>query len=554
MFAALAMPANAQLNNTVEVTNEVRPVVKDANKINILPSVVETPVKHHEVQYSTDAKPLTSFKRERLGNHDTQEVTDGNKNGFVTLGGGSHGQVDGKLDYVFDFGKNDALGIDLSLNGFNGKPLADNYYVSDKNNTRKYNSLGTLKYDHWFQNGVNLFVNGTYENQVFNYQTVNIPGLGDDPNAGTDKQHVAAADFEAGITPWTLGSFSFDLKAGIQFYSQKYKTTFDDEVGETTMSLDFNGKYAFNEEHSAGLGVEVFSSDYGMKNVEGITHAHFTPHYSYDGEAFDIKLGLIAGTDGDIAPDVCFNYHLTPHSDLYVKAVGYDVDNDLRHISTLSPYFVLPNSSETEKLTIDAEFHQIDACAGYKFSTSMGLSGDVNVGYDMAENVANADWLIKADPDILLYNYIDFVKTQRFYINADVTYAYKDIVKVDLKNQFNGWKHKSDGEWIDGSALRPTIDLRWKADVKIVKGLHLGLNWELGYYDCPEIENDGSDVEPYERPTTSNLGASLRYKLPVKMPLSVYVKGDNLLNHKHDVFYGYRSIGANVMAGVAMSF
>lgn len=548
MFTALAMPANAQLNNTVEVTNEVRPVVKDANKINILPSVVETPVKHHNVQYSTDAKPLTTFNSEPQRRYDTKS----SEKGFATLGGGTHGQVDGKLDYVLDLGSSDALGIDLSLHGFDGKPMSNTYYVSNDKKIHKYDSRGALKYNHWFQNGVNLFVNGTYENQVFNYQKVNIPGLGEDPIAGTDKQHVAAADFEAGITPWKLGNFSFDLKAGIQFYSQKYKTTFDDEVGETTMSLNFNGKYAFNEEHAFALGADVFNSDYGMDNVKGVTEAFFTPHYMYEGEAFSLKLGVLASISGDVAPDVHFAYHLTPHSDVYAKATGYAANNNLRHISALSPYFVFAGVSPTNSLELKSEFHQLYACLGYKFTSSMGLSGDVNVGYDMAENMTNSDWLTNANTN--LYTLIDFAKTRRFYVNADVAYAYKDIVKVDLKNQFNGWQYNLEDEWIDGSAVRPTIDLRWKADVKIIKDLYLGLNWELGYYDCPEIENGGSTIDPYERPTTSNLGASLRYKLPVKMPLSVYVKGDNLLNHKHDVFYGYRSIGANVMAGVAMSF
>ena len=47
-----AVPAFAQMDNTVEVETSVTPVVKDANKINVLPQVVESETVHNSVSYS----------------------------------------------------------------------------------------------------------------------------------------------------------------------------------------------------------------------------------------------------------------------------------------------------------------------------------------------------------------------------------------------------------------------------------------------------------------------------------------------------------------------
>lgn len=549
LLAVSALPASAQLNNTVEVTNEVKPVVKDANKINVLPSVVETPVKHHQEKYSFTSKPFTAFAQEAVRNYSSMEVIDGDRPAFVSLAGGSHGLVDFKADYRYAMDVNNAVTIDLSLDGFDGKNLRNEHYTALRNKLRKYDSRAHVRYDHWFANNVNFFAQGTCESQVFNYlyDEFATPSV-------TDKQHATLADFSVGITPWSIGGFCVDAEAGVKFFNHKYKATLDDEYGETIFNLHLTPSYKFSDEHAAEVGIEAFHSSYGMENIDGISHFHFTPHYLYTGKKVSLQLGVVAGTDGDIAPDVKLAYHINPRNDIYVKATGYDLDNDFRHISGITPYFQLRDPDGAYPLslypiTLDAEFHQLDACLGYRFTAS-GISGDINVGYDMASNMVSLDNFLTTKD--IFYPHLTFTEGRRFYANLDLSYAYSDIVKVDMKNQFNGWKHKYDGEWYDGSDLRPTVDLRWKADVKIIDNLFFGTNFELAYFNS--ITGRNSSGADYERPTTINLGASLRYTLPLELPLTVFVKGDNLLNHKHDIYYGYRAIGANVMAGFAMSF
>ena len=79
--------------------------------------------------------------------------------------------------------------------------------------------------------------------------------------------------------------------------------------------------------------------------------------------------------------------------------------------------------------------------------------------------------------------------------------------------------------------------------------LVVGLDWAFACYSEPDAPVVGS--YSYERSNTMNLGASVRYTL---RPLTLFVKGDNLLNQNYDRYFGYRNIGANFLAGFAVSF
>ncbi|MBQ2182497.1 MAG: hypothetical protein II400_09660 [Bacteroidaceae bacterium] len=61
LFAFHFTASHAQLDNVVEVENSYKPVVKDANKINVLPDIEETTTKHYNVDYANTAIPSRSF-------------------------------------------------------------------------------------------------------------------------------------------------------------------------------------------------------------------------------------------------------------------------------------------------------------------------------------------------------------------------------------------------------------------------------------------------------------------------------------------------------------
>ena len=539
----MTLPVSAQLDNTVEVTNEVKPVVTDVKKVEVKTEAAEAKVKHYTMEYAVKDQPFYNFIAEPIGNHRSEAVEKGNKRGYLHLAGGSHGNLDGQIGYQFDFSDANALGIDLSLQGFNGKAKDNPYYEATDWKSRDYRNRAALKFSHHFDNGAEFYAKGAFENRMFNY-------MGFNPTM--DKQHNVLANFDFGLTSYTIDKFTIGASAGVDFFSQKYQTNLADKLGETLFHANADVAYEVNGNHSVGVGLGFVGSNYGDVEIDGITRLRFTPHYIYNGENMLLQLGVFVNTKGDVAPDVKFAYHLNSHSDVYVEARGYDDDNHLRRLTDIHPYFVLFDAPEDgTKNKLDAEFHQIDARLGYRFNTECGFSGNIYGGFDYSKNAADIDALWGTDEKPLLYAWMDFSRNRRFYANADFIYSYKDIVKVDAKNALNMESGEHGDKWISGSYIVPTFEMQWAADVKIVRGLYFGLNWEFATYTTPELP---SDEILYKRPNTVNLGANLRYTLPISMPLTIFVKGDNLLNQKYDRYFGYRNIGANFLAGFAMSF
>ena len=540
----MAMPVFAQLDNTVEVTNEVKPVATDAKKVDVKTKAADTKVKHYTMEYAIKEQPLLNYAPEPLGDYRSEAVWKGNKKGYLHLAGGSHGNLDGQIGYQFYFSDADVLGVDLSLQGFNGKAKDNPYYEVTDWKSRDYHNRAAVKYSHNFSNGAEFYAKGNFENRMFNYMLF---------DAFTDKQHNVLGNFDVGLTSYTIDKFTIGASAGVDFYSQRYQTNLADKLGENFFHANADATYEVADNHSIGIGLGFVSSDYGDVEIDGITRMRFTPHYIYDDENMQLQLGLFVNTKGEVAPDVKFTYHINPYSDVYVEARGYDDDNHLRRLTGIHPYFVLDVPEDGTKNELDAEFHQIDARLGYRFNTGCGFSGNINGGFDYSKNAADMDALFGTNKRPLLYPWLDFSRNRRFYANADFIYAYKDIVKLDAKNAFGMESGEHVDKWISGSYIVPAFEMQWALDVRIVNGLYWGLNWEFATYSTPDFPSE-EGIVLYKRPNTVNLSANLRYTLPIDLPLTLFVKGDNLLNQKYDRYFGYRNIGANFLAGFSLSF
>lgn len=543
VFSFSCLVSFAQLDNTVEVTNEAKPVVTDVKKMPVKTKPAETKVTHYTMQYAVEGQPLNNYAEEPLGDYSSEAVWKGKKNGYVQLGGGVQGNLDGQVTYQFNLTEQDALGVDFSLKGFNGHAADNKYYDVRGWKSRDYRNRTALKYNHFLDNGAEFYVKGVFENHLFNY-------MGD--GLKTDKQHDVLGNVDLGLTPYKVDQFTFSADGGVDFFSQNYKTTLEKKLGETLVHANVEGVYHWADEHHVGLTANFMNSSYGNKELKGITRLRLTPYYRYEAEKVKMQLGVFVSTKGHVAPDVSLTYHLNSWSDVYVDARGYEEDNTYRRFSQIHPYFVLDGDGAADgKMKMEAAFHQMNARIGYRFKGLYGFSGDINGGFDLVKNAPNMDW-ISNGVDGWLYPWMQFQKRKSFYVNADIVYAYKDVVKVDAKNRLNVESNRYADKWKEGSYLSPAFEMNWKADFKLMKDLYLGLDWNLACY--AKVDLDLEPASQYKRPNTVNLGASIRYTLPMDLPVTVFVKGDNLLNQNYDRYFGYRNIGPNFLAGFAMSF
>ncbi len=557
--------AQAQMDNVVEVENTYTPTVKDANKINVLPQAETTTVKHYDVEYQTDAKATDDYAFEPAEAAQSDLLAKGEPENFLTLAGGNGGTLLTRGAYGWELSDKNTLHFDLSLRGHN----KETEHFADENlkwMQRFYQTKGNVLFEHKLNDLSRWYVRGGVTSSVFNYQPQEVLYYGnhiDGDILPTDKQHTWDAYAETGITPYRFGQFTVDGYLKMRVFKPKSdklfretaiyteyedgKTLVDYIDNEDTYEGAVNLDYEINDQHSAGVGIKDRLLHYGSSTYKKQNAFEVLPHYAFSNEKVDLRLGarLIfeSGLEQKfhVAPDASITVHVTPDVDVFGEARGGLYFNDLFMMNSLAPYWKTPNRQ------MASQFNQVEANAGVKWHIRDGWFAKFYAGYDVSKNRAE----LTAPIGQLSRNEVFTADGSLVHIDAHTKYSYKDILNLDAKGRFNGWSiKKRNPYYYESPAWRPVVEASAAASVQPVTGLRIGVDYEFASFTSDE------NVD-YKRPTTHNLGASISYKIPrqlLPLNLSVYCRGDNLLNQKYDAFYGYRTIGTTVLAGVALNF
>lgn len=527
----------AQMNNTVDVEHVYKPEIKDANRISVQPEVKATTPKHSPVDYATTSSSVKNYTFTPIWAAKSDKANESAPRRFVTIGGGTEGNLLGRAAVGFELNKKHIFDIKAGFSGHNAKV---NYFNFDDEEwkSRFYTTTASAGYEFKMNSETSILVNAEYESQVFNYQQ----DMWVNPSYFvTDKQHNTLAKFSASITPYKIGDFSIAGGAEYEMFSQKYKTIFDEKCSEGVFSANANMEYKFNSTNSIDLAVTFANTSYS-KGIDGYTDIGARPHYRWHNDNMSVKAGLYIGTLG-IAPDINFTYHMSQALDIYADITGGEAcANTFRAITAANPYWAL--ATDNGDFSMKQQFNQLSALAGIRFSPIEGLSIDANTGYELSKDRME---FTPASNGTNVYAPVFFADGNRFFINANASYTYKNRLSVNMSNQFNVWSIDSDNAADLNDVLwRPILDLDWSASFRIIGGLRAGADFRLQTF------KDKKEYD-YTRPATVNLGASLSYTLS-RLPLTVYVKGNNLLNQDYDNYFMYKAPGINILAGAAITF
>ena len=543
------LPALAQMDNVVEVENTYTPVVKDANKINVLPEVEKTNVPHYPVKYTDQAQPASSYVFQPTEAAQSEAVDEGAPRGFATIGAGVRGNLNIRGAYGLKLSNSDLLDFDLSLRGYKGR-VEDAFYDAEDWSSRFFTTRGAVGYEHRFERGFSLRLKGNVESQVFNYfpDHINylIPAV-----TPHNKQHNWLTEFDARITPIQFGKFTIYGNLGYNSFIQKYShfalPTFENaEEVQIWVNAGSNFLLEENEQgkHLLGLDLRTNFTQYDYELYDNNNSFTFVPYYEWAAERFTLHAGvqlhLNSGFESRtrLAPDVHFRYHATEDIDLFARLDGGEVRNEFRRFSQITPCWALESNNQMAH-----QFDRFRTLVGVDWKLMDGLFARLYAGYDRSRNrteLYGSSILQSADGSLM-------------HINADFTYQYQNDFAAKLKCQFNGWETKADKAVADELlSWRPIFDIRAEANYRVWKGLSCGLDYVLQTF-----AHDG--VDQYKRPATNNLGASVTYTMPVEglrtgSVLSFYLKGHNLLNQDFDAYKCYRAQRISFLAGVALTF
>ena len=551
LLSFLAMPGAmvlAQMDNVVVVEDTYTPTVKDSKKIDVLPKAEESKTTHYKVEYSNKTMPTASYPDEAT---ETDSLGERSKNNFIAIGGGTHGQLLGKAHVMYERNENLPDFYNVFFSGFNGK-VSNQASSLDKWKSRFYSLNAQLEINQKIIDDCTLTASAGWESRVFNYQPTLLSPQPSVITPLTDKQHENFANVEAELSELTFGKYTLEAYLGFMLYKQKYVTTLEDEIDEKIIEAELDNRFDISDNHSVGLDICYGRQWYNNARIDNVWCTDFMPHYNFSNDQWDIQLGAYICTtfseSPSIAPDCSIAFHLDRNTDIYAEASGGETGPYLRDIARLHPYWAYAAPGEDDdNLCPDSEWDALKAKVGVRFSPVKNLTVDINGGYEIQDN--RIEFITDDMGSTNHYVQAEYGDGKHTYLNLDVAYKYGNLLDITLCNQYNKWTTNifddEDGVSEDGRELtwRPELNLCWNASINILKGLKLGIDWQLQTF--------GKD-KYYERPVTCDLRASLTYTFGNR--ISVFAKGQNLLSQDYDRMLQYRALPASAIIGIAATF
>ncbi|GHV20459.1 hypothetical protein FACS1894174_02350 [Bacteroidia bacterium] len=561
-FAQNSKPDSTALNRELTLEKEYTPTIRDASKIGALPELKDPEVPKTQVEFARFSVPyeikpqLTTLP---AGSFFTN-VPYSKKRAYLKAGVSSFIDFDGDLGYQILNTEKDRLSIFGSSRISNGNVT---YLQDDEKEKMKINDyLGGLGFLHDF-GGMNLNANVKYTYSAYNYYGYRMPYNSSHmwlPEYTIDKGVNQVNNiFEIGtgftnIQPDEL-NYSFNLSNVI--FKQKYLYSEDLDGGkENRFSFDWDVRKEFNTDMKIGFGgywknyKSTVPEDVIIRDAFDYNNVSLNPYFGIEGDNWTLRLGvkvnllLMPGDDeNNISPDIRINLRPSEKINLYLAAEGGVQDNGFYSMFYENRY-VSPEIRVRDSRT------PFDGKIGVQGSPSGNLWFDFFAGYKIVKNEHFfGTYLIPAGMIFPTYMDANVIK-----LGGTLKYNYQDVLNLGLKMTYYNWDviladPDSHPEVIELEPWgKPDFEAELTAGYKFPR---LPLRLDAFY----RLETGRKALAPTGSEgmkNINNLGASGTYT--VNDTFSVFVKVNNLLFQKYDLFYGYPAQNFSIMAGVNILF
>ncbi|MEG2150308.1 MAG: TonB-dependent receptor [Bacteroidaceae bacterium] len=512
------------LNRMVVVDQDYNPDIMDASKVNVLPIVEEFTVSKKEIEYANGLFPITSFDANVPMQAFVPQMQQTNtKRGYARLGYGNYGNLDVKLNYLFNLSKNDRLGVAASVDGMNGKlKLPAN---GEKWKSRFYRITAGAEYIHQFSR-LDLNIAGHWGMNRFNYIPLTL----------SKEQTFNSGDIH-------LGLLSTDETLPIHFKAETNLLLYGgDGVNENIVRTKADVAGVINEEQKIGLALQMDNFFYNKDFFDNYTSLQLKPYYTWSNEVWRLRAGVNVdfsfafGKALQVSPDVNVQYVFNDSYMLYAATTGGRELNDFRKIEQYCPYAVFNGKRYADT------YEQLNAVLGLKMSPMSGLHFHLFGGYQNLKD--DLDQLPEMEKETLNFGQIllEQSNTKNVYAGASAMYEYKDLVKFTAAGTYRHWTAND-----DALIFKPSLELNFGMDVCPIDALTLGIAYRYIQRESTRILTTNTRMS-----AINNLTAQATYKF--YKGVSFFVKLDNVLNRKYQYYYGYPTEGFNFLAGISLSF
>jgi hypothetical protein len=356
------------------------------------------------------------------------------------------------------------------------------------------------------------------------------------------KQSYNLTKIEVGVENSKPTEFNFGLNTSFNYLNDYYKAK------ESEVALNFKSNYSISEKSKIDLAADYFliARKDSLRDAAPRHLLKIRPAYRF--EAID-KLWLTIGLNGamendtlgqsssvHVYPNLKVDYHLAESVDAYVGVTG-DIDKVSLHTLSAENLWVNRN------LDIFHTNRAIDFFGGLK--GKLGRKSGFGFGFSYA-NLKGLYFYQNANVNRAKFDVIyDNGNTQRTNLFAELSFAYSDVAKMNLRGDYFSYST----DQLSEAFHRPAYRIAYNSTYNIYKKLLLNVDFiaqgGIKAYDSETLKT--VELKPA-------LDLNLKVDYFVSKQFSVFLKFNNLLSNQYQVYLNYPVRGFQAMGGISWSF
>jgi len=543
ILASSTLVAQDIPGDTVNVVGRHRPIIRDAEKMRLVPQIDDTSTVRREVQVGITPKLFTTqftpkeIKPAGLSSPDADPL----KKGYAKLGFGNYMTPYGELFYNTGRSKNHQSGLHLKhlsstgeIDSFPAAGYSHNQVAAWTNQYLRNHTLrAKVMYDrdmvHFYGFRLDSFhameIDPENLRQVYHVPGVSIGAT----NEGSHSKlyYTIAGDYHYLTSTDSMHEHLVMAKAEVFGEPDLLKSAKNQKLGAEI-------EYVF--QHSLSDTIKLFNSH----------HAALRPFYKGEIDEFRFKVGFQIWLEADTAsafkvfPDIDLSLSLIDKTlAVYAGVTGGILSNNLYRITKENPFI-------SRELDLESSIQKYKVFGGVKASIGRRIDAVVHM------ELANYERL-------------------PFYV-TDTAYFFKNRFKLEYDEDVNASKvgaevyfHANSKMSVKASAYyfgygmthlaeawhKPSYQVSAGAKYVIGEKIYLSADFILlspmkaPYYDASGMEQE------YEIPLTTDLNIEAEYRFGGG--LSAFIMGTNLLMQQQYRFYEYPTQKLRVLGGIAYS-
>ena len=565
------------LDREMTLEREYDPSVQDASKVNTLPVIKEPTVKKMPIDYAGFTVPADPEKEISLlpsGNIMT-DILYNKRRGYFNFGAGTYLNLNGDLGYHILSTDKDQLNIWFSHRSTNGKVKYLQY--DEKVKAKLNDNLGGLNFKHNFDK-LALKMGVKYGYSGFNYygfpmysnpSSSNIPELLSDIETNQVAQTIKA---NVGVESKEDAPVGYLLDLGYTNFSYKYGRgePFDGPT-EGTFNLNFGLNAGFGGNQRVGLDGNFQYFNYSLPNemkipdgekarysyyFDNFAAATLSPYYKIEGENWHVKLGVNAmfysGEHKEFmaSPNISADVEVADKTVLYLSANGKLKSNSMYDLFQVNRY-----TSPISRITPSRNW--LDGILGIRSGVAPGFWFDVFGGYKITSDdyfYVPAFHNVEDHFGNLCYP-SNLMDSKQLFVGANLKYSYQQLFEISLKGVYNNWDVEYSKDHSEGflninepeAYGMPEMEITAGVTVRPIKNLSASLDYYLATGRKTPL-----GLEKIKMDNINELNLTGAYNL--NDTFGLYLKLNNVLFQKYELYYGYPLQKFSAMIGVNINF